>query len=204
MFNKPTLLGAIIVTAGTLLFAADAVARVCLLRSSSGVCRFWSGSVSCEELNASGVGNVNKNPKSLECDINPPLEQPEIAGLVFCANNGGNVAPGVQASVAESFTGEAQIFKSQVDKNGIASGINVTANADLASLDTVCADELNRNWTAYDFVPCEMTVAVNLVDESDEVLAGESHSCSLPQCATLQWDFKADRPERREYDCDVQ
>jgi len=200
MLTKLTIIGLLavscVVTLGT-----DTYARVCLVKQG-GSCVFWSGSVSCENLNASGVGNVRKDPKNMQCSISSPAVASEIPGLVFCANNGGNVAPGAQASVASDFGGISTIFPGQVDKNGFASGINVKAelsDTQLATLDQFCQ---NDTWFAIDFVPCAMQATVTLVDEdTGEILGDETFDCQLPQCETLAWDKKAQTPERRQYQC---
>lgn len=138
----------------------------------------------------------------MQCSISSPAVASEIPGLVFCANNGGNVAPGAQASVASDFGGISTIFPGQVDKNGFASGINVKAelsDTELAELNQFCQ---NDTWFAIDFVPCAMQATVTLVDEdTGEILGDETFDCQLPQCETLAWDKKAKAPERRQYQC---
>ena len=207
--NLKTLLLGMVVLLSQLL-ACDAMARVCLLRSASGSCTFWSGSVECEDLNANGIGNVKKNPTYMACSVLPPPLATEVEGMLFCSNGGGNVAPGVQAFVVNGFKGLATITPSQVDKNGFASGINVKASIPPSLLGPNPADPSlaqycqNSNWWAVDFVPSSMSVDVNVLDSSGTVVDTEHYLCTLPHPETLTWDKFAKRPERREYDCTKQ
>jgi hypothetical protein len=178
---------------------------VCTLRSSSGKCLFWSGSVDCENLNATGVGNVTKDPKSLQCKVDPPLNATNVPVIVFCSNNGGNVAPGVNGVLDSGFSGFATIFPSQVDRNGNVKGINVKAQANatqLAQVTPICQNALNVNWYAIDIVPASASVAVKLVDDVTGLPIDEAKfDCVLPNPSTLGWDKRAGKPERRQYNC---
>jgi len=200
MLSRITIIGLLAVSC-VITLGSDASARVCLVKQG-GSCVFWSGSVSCENLNASGVGNVRKDPKNMECSISAPAVASSIPGLVFSANNAGKVAPGAQASAASDFGGISTIFPGQVDKNGFASGINVKAallDTELAQLDQFCQNDI---WFAIDFVPCAMQAKVTLVDEdTGDILGDETFDCQLPQCETIGWDKKAQTPERRQYEC---
>lgn len=181
--------------------APSALGAVCVLKSTSGTCRLWSGSVECENLNATGVGNVTKDPKFMACDVQPPAGNTLVSGLVFCSNGGSNVAPGAQAFLSGGFSGFASIFPSQVDRNGVARGVKVRAAVDqngLRQLDQYCQ---NANWYAIDFVPAQMDVSVNLLDATNTVIDSAMFRCSLPNPQTLAWDKKAQKPERREYTC---
>ena len=51
------------------ILGTESVARVCTLKSSSGTCLFWSGSVECD-LNADQVGSLKDNPE-LSCTVTP-------------------------------------------------------------------------------------------------------------------------------------
>lgn len=201
-FEKPLLLIAIAVLAAPV-YVPNADAAVCLLRSSSGTCKYWSGSVECDDLNASKLGNVTMDPKYMSCGVSPTGDQPDgLDGLVFCSNGGDNVAPGRQAFLlGPGFSGMTMISEYQVQKNGFASEIDVTAKLSeegLYVLDQFCQ---NDNWYAVDFVPCAMDVTVAVVDEEGAVTDTKQFSCSLPQCDTLAWDKLQQRPERRQYEC---
>src|ERR1051325_10582591 len=73
----------------------------------------FTGSISCEQINLKGVGNIQNDPKSLSC-LADALDQQGIPVLVFCSNNGGNTASGVQASLGVIFDGSTTIFPTQV------------------------------------------------------------------------------------------
>lgn len=189
------------VAALLLMAAPSAMGAVCVLKSTSGTCKLWSGSVDCEDLNATGVGNVTKDPKYLACDVQAPSGNTLVSGLVFCSNGGNNVAPGAQAFISGGFSGFATIFPSQVDRNGVARGVKVHAAVDqngLRQLDQYCQ---NANWYAIDFVPVQMGVSVNLLDATNTVIDTTTFQCSLPNPLTLGWDKKAQKPERRQYNC---
>lgn len=183
----------------------EAMARVCVLKSSSGICKVWSGSLSCEDLNATGVGNVEKDPKSMGCRGNPIVPGSPMPVVVFCANNGENVAPGVNGILYGSISGFATIFPSQVDKNGVAKGINVKASVtaeQLAQLDPICHAVLNENWFAAEAVPIDTLVQVNVIDDAtDEIIDQAIFECHLPNPESLGWDKKAKAPERRQFGC---
>jgi hypothetical protein len=90
----------------------EAGAGVCLVKNGS-TCLFWSGSVFCDNANATGLGNVNKDPKSLSCEVNAPG-----AGLLVCGNPGSKklASPGIQlVYVPLSFSQVVQSSQSQVD-----------------------------------------------------------------------------------------
>jgi len=144
------------------------MAQTCLY-SLGGSCLFWSGSVSCENLSATGLGNVAKDPTYIRCTANATAADPtQLAGVVFCSNKGGNVAPGINGFILDSLTGAATINQSQVDSNGNATGISVHATPtaeDLAYLTTNVCMLHNKNWFAIDFVPAAMTVNVQTVDD---------------------------------------
>jgi hypothetical protein len=206
MHNRIRWIGFLSIGLATMV-TTDAMARTCVLRSSSGACKVWSGSVSCENLNATGVGNVTKDDKYMGCMVSAlPGGENAFPVIVFCANNGGNVAPGVNATIAGSLSGIATIFPEQVDKNGVAKGINVKASptdGQLDSLDTVCEAALNTNWFAIDVVPIDTLVSVLLLDDSmgEEVVDQANFECHLPNPESLGWDKKANAPERRQYNC---
>jgi hypothetical protein len=203
MHNRITWIGLLAISLAGMV-GTEAMARVCVLRSSSGQCKVWSGTISCEDLNASGVGNVVKDPKSMGCraDALPGIAFTVIA---FCANQGGNVAPGVSGILASPLSGQATIFPSQVDKNGFAKGINVKASPtpeQLAEADQACRDALNSNWFAVDVVPIDTLVSVNVIDDmTGEITQSASFECHLPNPDSLGWNKKANAPERRRFDC---
>jgi len=189
-----------------LIFAPMAMAT-CTPTSLYGSCLWLTGSVRCENLNAVGIGSINQGSKSMTCAIDPdpaadaagnPLP---IQGILFCANKGGSVAPGVNAFANDGFTGSTTIPSGSIDTNGTVHGINVEALAsnELASMNQYCQ---NPNWTAIDFVPTHMSTTVSVVDDTTgDIVSTSTYLCDLPDPATLAWDKKSNRPEQREYTC---
>lgn len=207
--NQKNVLFALLGLAVGAMVIPAANAGTCLMKSSSGACLMYTGSVRCEDLNASGLGNVNKDPKYWSCKVEKPLDNTVLPGIVYCGNKGGNIGVGAQAWIANGFSGLATITPSQVDKNGFASGglVSATANAaQLAALDYVCWSQ-NSNWNAIDFVPTAMSVAVQVLDENGVLtytgsqLNETTFDCVLPNPETMTWDKKAGTPERRAYNC---
>ena len=84
---------------GTLaVFGADANAGVCVLRSSSGSCLMWSGSVSTrlEADDLSGGPNHTYAFDSVITNDGASATAPTVYGVGLCTNQGGNQSPGIQ------------------------------------------------------------------------------------------------------------
>lgn len=84
---------------GTLaVFGADANAAVCALRSSSGSCLMWSGSVSTrlEADNLSGGPNHTYAFDAIITNGGHSATAPTVYGVGLCTNQGGNQSPGIQ------------------------------------------------------------------------------------------------------------
>jgi hypothetical protein len=178
------------------LVPVQASAAVCLVKNGS-TCVFWSGSVSCDNANASGLGNVTKNPKYLGCGVQG------TAGLIVCGNPGANqwTAPGIQLVTVPVSFGQIVVISANLVHNGYAS-TNIIASASdsqLASLTQYCP---NSNWTAIDYVPVDMTATVQLYDEDYNYLGDATYQCTLPDWETLTWDTDTQSIERRQYDCE--
>ncbi|MGE0822695.1 MAG: hypothetical protein AB7G75_06220 [Candidatus Binatia bacterium] len=174
----------------TILLATAANARVCLFYQG-GTCLFWSGSVECD-LNANGVGNVKKDPKSLACNV-----VAQGTGLLLCGNPGSKAkaAPGIQVvTVPQNFGASTGI--TSVDKNGVATATVVTS-ANLPGLDEFCP---NTNWVALDYVPCAASIEAELTDDIGTI-SSATFSCTLPSCETLGYDAATQKFERRQYEC---
>jgi hypothetical protein len=186
------------------ILATEAMAAVCI-KTASGSCKFFTGSVSCEDLGANGVGNVIKDPKSMSCEVGPLAGNNSVPMLVYCSNGGGNVAPGVNATISGISAGFATIYPGQVDKNGVAKGIKVKAEPtddQRAQLESICDATLNPNWYYVDSLPIDASIEVLLIDDTtQEILGNTLFNCHLPNPETLQWDNKAKAPERRQYEC---
>lgn len=190
----------LIVISLALAMASDAPAPVCVLRVGS-TCVFWSGSVECE-ITAAGLGNIHKDPKYVECNIEG-VEPHSISGLVYCGNPGANKhpAPGIQPGEFDgTFTGLQQIRKGDFDDNGIST-TTAYAYLDESQLQTLNKYCPNPQWTAFNFVPCAFTTSVDLVDEDLNLIDTATFECVLPDCDTLGWDKKEQIPERRQYQC---
>jgi hypothetical protein len=188
--------------------------KVCVYRDPiTGKCKIWSGSVECG-ISANGLGNVTKDPKACGCTVlGSEGGAAPVYGLVFCGNPGSktHAAPGIQPCYYDGTFGDFEkIRKGDVDRNGVA---YVTAYAalndlQLASMNGCCP---NTDWVAIDFVPIDCDVLFDLVEivgyDSEgnpiygEIIDQALYSCTLPDPFTLGWDKKAQKPERREYDC---
>jgi hypothetical protein len=79
-------------------FGADANAAVCALRSSSGSCLMWSGSVSTrlEADNLSGGPNHTYAFDSVVTNGGASATALNVYGAALCTNQGGNQSPGIQ------------------------------------------------------------------------------------------------------------
>lgn len=184
------------------LWSGDAEALNITLRKAS------TGSVLCE-VQATGAGNVSKNPLVFSCIVGPPQELSTISGLVVCGNPGNklNAAPGIQlAELAGTFDEFDPVNPKNCDKNGkcTQSVLAEPTGAQLASLNAACP---NPNWVAKDFVPCAATVTVQGIglcsDKITEgVLAQASYSCVIPNCeAVLTYDPATQKLEGPDYTC---
>jgi hypothetical protein len=97
MNTRSVLLG--LLGVGTLaVFGADANAAVCALRSSSGSCLMWSGSVSTrlEADNLSGGPNHSYAFNAQVTNGGFSATAPNVYGVGLCTNQGGNQSPGIQ------------------------------------------------------------------------------------------------------------
>src|SRR5207247_10965649 len=79
-------------------FGTDASAAVCTLRSSSGSCLMWSGSVSTrlEADNLSGGPNHVYTFDNVITNGGFSATAPGVYGVALCTNQGGNQSPGIQ------------------------------------------------------------------------------------------------------------
>lgn len=193
-----------LLTSVAAIMGTEVLAHPCTPTSGGGCVHVTKG-MSCEKLHAHALGNVEKDPKSVGCEVRPPAGSSTLPLIVFCSNFGGNVAPGVNAILNDSFGGFAQIFPTQVNKNGFAKGLKVTARltpAQLDELEPICDEALNPNWFPVDAVATEADVVHTVIDETTgAILNEESLYCQLPNPSTLAWDNKAEQPERRQYNC---
>jgi hypothetical protein len=153
--------------------------------------------VDCE-VDLKRLGNVAQHPKSLDCTISPSGQ-----GVLFCGNKASNQPPGqVPVLFTGTFGGATAIDPNTVDKHGNAH-VQVIAVLSQSQLDDLAIDNCpNLNFTALDFVPCAFTSQVDLVnDETSGNIETAKDSCSLPDCQSLKWNKKTNKPEQRDYDC---
>jgi hypothetical protein len=219
--NQKHILSAVLGLAIGTLFATAADAAICLAKSSSGACLLWSGSVNCENLNASGLGNVSKTDTAFICNVSGPVVngavQP-LTGTVFCSNGGGTAPVGLNAYGPGTIDGAQTITPDMVDKNGFASGGFVHSSLTQDQLDSltqsVCMNQ-NKNWYAIDFVPDSMSVTISAVTIScttdsngvetctQTVVKNDTitYLCSLPPNTTVGWDKFAGTPDAIQYSC---
>lgn len=178
---------------------SEASARVCVLKSATGACLVWTGSIECG-ISATGIGNTINDPVFLACTATG-------TGLwaVACGNPGSNdwTAPGINVAYFEgTLSGAYQLTPADIDKNGRAY-VNVFAPPDDGLLFELTQQGAcpNSNWIAIDAVPCNMTLIDQQLDAAGCVTADAVFNCFLPECATLGWDASAQKFERRQYQC---
>lgn len=186
------------------ILGTEAVARVCVLRSTSGTCLYYSGSVECD-LNADQVGSLKDNPE-LSCTVTPSTLAGSQGGLLTCGNPGANrkTSPGIQVvsvppSSAPPFFGKNTGIRKQDIQNGVAY-VTVTTSPDLSQFISFCP---NPNWIVLDYVPCQASIEAK---QSDTVgpIDTKTFSCTLPNCSTLGFDPVTGEFERRQYQCTQQ
>jgi len=151
--------------------------------------------VLCGDMVATGLGNVNIDPKSLVCEASPPPGGGgSQSGLVVCGNPGAKTqtSPGIQVAV---FNGTFETFTplnpKNCDKNGkCTQSVPTLPNpTQLATLNSACP---NPNWVALDFAPCAMTVTGQVIENCggiDTVIGEVSYSCIMPNCdSAITWN----------------
>jgi len=187
------------------ILGTESVARVCTLKSSSGTCLFWSGSVECD-LNADQVGSLKDNPE-LSCTVTPSSVAESQGGLLLCGNPGRKQKPasGIQvisipaASSPPSFGASIGIQKQNI-QNGVATVPPISASPNLSQFNSFCP---NPSWVVLDYVPCQASIEAK---QSDTVgpIDTKTFSCTLPSCSTLGFDPVTGKFERRQYQCTQQ
>lgn len=167
-----------------------------------------AGSVSCE-VQATGAGNVTKDPLVFSCIVGPPPELSTISGLVVCGNPGKklNAAPGIQlAELDGTFDEFDPVNPKNCEKNGkcVQTVLAEPTDDQLTSLNAACP---NPQWVARDFVPCAATVTVQGIGlcsdrVTEGVLAQASYSCVIPNCeAVLTYNPATQTLEGPDYTC---
>ena len=187
----------------TALVGNEASARVCVMRSTTGACLVWSGSIECG-IGATGIGNVINDPVALGCEATV-INQPWVVG---CGNPGSKdlMAPGVNLVYFTASLEAAQFLtQGDVDRNGRAY-LNIFAIPDSELLQAIEAADPdicpNPNWSVMDAVPCAINSLKDVQLDVDGCITSDAfYSCTLPNCNTLGIDKKTKRFERRQYDC---
>ena len=183
MFKRLMLIGLLAIS-GSALLETEAGARVCALRSSSGTCLIWSGSVECDIVaNQTDVGSLSKHPE-IECANDAP-------GLacIICKNPGkkGNLSPGIQAicaNIPRTFSASTSIQKGNI-QNGTVSVI-VDTSPDLSGLNIYCP---NTGWIVTDYVPCYVNPTITVMNDTG-TLDQVTSECVLPACVDGTLGFK--------------
>ncbi len=186
------------------LSATGAEAAVCKLRSSSGTCLFWSGSVEGALITDTTVHKGDSAAVTATPIFLSGAGQISPSGMILCKNQGNNVSPGIQALFVSSGYNIVQTgTSSSFTKNGNITTTTVIANqADQAALNALAAQWCpNGNWKIIDTVPCSASIASSIADES------ATFACTLDypptsSCQTLQWTITGKGSasfERRQY-----
>ena len=194
MLKRLMTIGLLVISVSAML-GTKAIARVCQLRSSSGTCLIWSGSVECDIVaNQTDVGSLSKHPE-IECANDAP-------GLacIICKNPGkkGNLSPGIQAicaNIPRTFSASTSIQKGNI-QNGTVSVI-VDTSPDLSGLNIYCP---NTGWTVTDYVPCYVNPTVTATNDTG-TLDQVTSECVLPDCVdgTLGFDPATGKFNKEQY-----
>jgi len=180
----------------------EAVAGTCALRSSSGTCLIWSGSVEGDIVTDS-QGGISQHPM-IDFEIHPTG-----TGLISCGNSGKNrkTAPGVQIVTVNLTTDNFDFADTEaIQRSNVSNGVAAVTAFALLSPDQLSALNVNcpnTGWTVEDGVPCDADIHIRLRNDMgtiDEV----NYQCTLPSCGTLQWIEDEHRFERRQYECTLQ
>jgi len=198
MFNSAKNIKNLLLFATTMLIAGQAqAAKVCTLRSSSGTCLFWSGSLDCENLSASGIGNVAAvDGATLTCEALSPEYDPSrpekgqedlpVPVLALCLNHGENLPSGRNA-ISGVFTGIKPVVTTDLEKNGSVKNEKAHATLQQSELDQICQDEVNKNWSGLDAVPTKTKIKVRFQNPTTGDDVSQFFDCSLPNPGTLQY-----------------
>jgi hypothetical protein len=157
----------------------------------------WAFSSHSVEANGTytGLGNVKKTGAEGDLFVSPVDNSGVVLGVLFCANHGGNIAPGVNPVGAVPFSGTQTITSNMIDHNGRAPG-HITALANLSGMSCSKANSnWGNNWTPVDFVPIAFIGTVSAFAADGSVLYQVKYNCTLPDPFTLQYQ------EQRQYSC---
>jgi len=164
----------------------------------------WTKGVG-SDVEAWGVGNVTKDPKSVSSLVSASSSQNDtIPGWAVCANKGGNKPPGLNlADLSGSFGGFGQLNKQDVDKNGKATKtiVAIPSETQLATLISACPN--TTNYEVIDFIPeGPFLITYQLTDETtEEPLEAITYECELLG-GPPEFDSRTKLPEKKLYSCD--
>lgn len=208
-----------------LLVSHDISARVCALKSSSGTCLFWSGSVDAQ-LTASKVDTTKDH--QLGMIITPKkgtgtLSSPRA--LLLCSDPINLILPPTAPPILETVTlsnsviGSFSQFKNlsgldKINPYPVAGQFDIKQTFITSPLD-IAQSQYNQNLNALkpqcpgdatpiDFVSCKMNVTVQLKQKKGntyKVISQETFVCSLPNCQSLGYDPVKKKYDKRQYDC---
>jgi hypothetical protein len=181
----------------------EAIAATCILRSSSGTCKYWSGSHHADIVTDSQGGPESK----ARVDI---VMIPDDSGIAACVNSGAKKKdPSGQNLVIADLTTPENFFNiscgAAITRNDINGGIATVAvdGCDFSASQLVAIRDLycaNTNYTVPDAVMCSFEATMTLSNRfgtQDQVLA----SCSLPNCETLPFIPATQHFDVREFIC---
>jgi hypothetical protein len=205
VFKRFMLIGLVALSMSVLL-GADGIAATCKLRSSSGTCLLWSGSVLFDPIVTDSQGGVNNHPMVIA------EARPTGDGVAACSNSGSKnkVAPGILVVTVDltpdpplppdenfDFVKAVPITRSNVT-NGVATLNGVRASftdTQKKALQKYCP---NDGWTIVDVVPCTIDVSITLSNDFGTI-DGASYQCTLPSCQTLEFDSVNRRFDQKRY-----
>jgi hypothetical protein len=184
------------------ILATEGVAATCRLRSSSGTCLFWSGSVEGHIVTDS-QGGVEQHPM-----INM-LVEPTGLGAIACGNPGDKkkAASGIQTVIVDFTTDNFKFGASEaITRANIVKGVaavDVFAFLTDGQKGALAASCPNTGWIVLDGVPCTADIQITLTNDFGTT-DGAAFRCTLNSCESLQWSEAENGFERRQYECVLQ
>ncbi len=227
MSKSLKLLGTTSVFIMMLLVSNEISARVCALKSSSGTCLFWSGSVDAL-LTASkvdttkdhqlgmiitpkkGTGTLSSPRALLLCsdpiNVTLPPTAPPILETVKLSNSViGSFSQFKNLSGLDKINPYPVTGQYDIKQTFITSPLDIAQsqyNQNLNALKPQCPGDA----TPIDFVSCKMNVTVQLKQKKAntyKVISQETFVCSLPDCESLGYDPVKKKYDKRQYNCTI-
>jgi hypothetical protein len=162
---------------------ANADHRVCTCADGSGCCFYAPHSIGCH-LTAAGA----QPNDTLKCTLEASGEEGYTA-IVICQNRGKTAAGGVNTIEFPLASASQDVTVSDIN-NGIATADVVINVESTAAANAICANNLNRNWTAKLVIICNPTLTAGFSRLSTEI-EGQTSQCILPvsQCSREPGEF---------------